>query len=208
MAGVDGSGSAVMLADVARSAQTIFRTLTDALSRPGTVLPLPVSFVTPAPLTPGLAAIALTLVDQETPLWLDAGLAGSEAALRLLRFHTGARIVDAPSQAAFALVSDALAMPELQAFAQGTPDYPDRSTTVIVAVSHLAPAPPGARGALTFAGPGVRERAGLSVGPLPFNIRTQMAENRARYPRGVDCFFVSQEYVAALPRSTTVFGEA
>lgn len=199
--------AATATADVAGSAQAVFRTLVDVLSRSGTVRPLPVSLVTPAPLTPGLAAVAVTMVDQEASLWLDPPLAQSDAALRFLRFHTGARIVAAPSQAAFALVSDALSMPELQAYAQGTPDYPDRSTTLVIAVGHLAPAAPGTRGALTFAGPGVRERAALSVGPLPLNIRAQLAENRARYPRGVDCIFVSQGHVAALPRSAAVFGE-
>lgn len=207
MAGSEGPGSGAALADVAKSAQAIFRTLVDVLSRPGAIRPLPVSFVTPAPLTPELAAFAVTMVDQEAPLWLDARLAASEAALRFLRFHTGARLVAHPSQAAFALVSDALAMPELAAFAQGTADYPDASTTVVIAVDHLAPAQPGARAALTFAGPGIAGRAALSVGPLPLNIRAQMAENRARYPRGVDCFFVSRGHVAAIPRSATVFGE-
>lgn len=208
MTGAEGSVSGRGLADVAQSTQAIFRTLVDALAHPGRLLPLPVSFVTPAPLTPELAAFAVTMVDQEASLWLDPGLAGSEATLRFLRFHTGARIVDEPSQAAFALVSDAVSMPELQAFAQGTPDYPDTSTTIVIAVDHLAPARPGERGALTFAGPGVSGQAALSVGPLPLNIRSQMVENRARYPRGVDCFFVSRGHVAAIPRSATVLGEA
>ncbi|MGV6872853.1 phosphonate C-P lyase system protein PhnH [Pseudochelatococcus sp. B33] len=207
MAGADGSVPGVGLADVATSAQAVFRVMVDVLSRPGTIRPLPVSLVTSAPLTPELAAVAVTMVDQEAPLWLDPPLARSEAALRFLRFHSGARLVGQPSQAAFALVSDALSMPELQAFAQGTADYPDRSTTVVVAVDRLAEAQPGARGALELEGPGILGRAALSVGPLPLNIRTQFAENRARYPRGVDCFFVSRGHVAAIPRSATVFGE-
>lgn len=195
------------LTDAARSAQQVFRVMVDVLSRPGTVLPLPIAPDAPLPLTPELAAMALALADAEAPLWLDAPLAASEQVARYLRFHTGARIVADPSQAAFALVSDALSMPELQAFAQGTPDYPDRSTTLIVAVDRLAPAPVGARGALTLEGPGIRERTALAAEPLPPGIRAQLAANRARYPRGVDCFFASGGHVAAIPRSTTILGE-
>ena len=49
----------------------------------------------PAPLDPATAAVLLTLVDNETPLWLDPAVA---AARDWLAFHCGASIVDAPER--------------------------------------------------------------------------------------------------------------
>ena len=55
----------------------------------------------------------LTLVDNETPLWLDAAAA---AARDWLAFHCGAAVVDTPIDAAFAL---ALSLPDLRSIAGG-----------------------------------------------------------------------------------------
>ena len=59
----------------------------------------------PAPLAPAAAATLLTLVDFETPLWLDPA-AATPAVLAWTRFHCGAPVVDAPEPARFAVVTD------------------------------------------------------------------------------------------------------
>ena len=62
-------------ADPVRDAQSVFRTVMMALARPGTIGDLAAGPVTPpAPLTPELAAVALTLCDHETPVWFDREL--------------------------------------------------------------------------------------------------------------------------------------
>ncbi|PIK69245.1 phosphonate C-P lyase system protein PhnH, partial [Methylobacterium frigidaeris] len=122
-------------ADPVHDAQGVFRAVMDALARPGTIRPLVPVLAPPAPLTAELAAVALALADSDAALWLDAALARSQAVTDFLRFHTGARITEDPAEAAFALISDAAACPDFGAFAQGTPAYPDRSATLVLAVS-------------------------------------------------------------------------
>ncbi len=97
--------------DSVRESQAVFRAVMMALARPGSLQPLAAALAPPAPLTAGLAAIALALADHEASLWLDAPLAASPEATEFLKFHTGARQVADPSTAAFALISDARAMP-------------------------------------------------------------------------------------------------
>jgi alpha-D-ribose 1-methylphosphonate 5-triphosphate synthase subunit PhnH len=184
--------------DPVREAQAVFRSVMMALARPGTVQPLVTALRPPAPLTPGLAAIALTLADHETTLWLDAPLAASPAVADFLRFQTGARLVANAAAATFALVSDVSGMLPLASFAQGTDEYPDRSTTII-AVDRIQT---GA--GLRLSGPGIKGSASLTVSPLPGEFLSQRAANHALFPCGVDCVFVASGAVAALPRSSAM----
>lgn len=51
------------------------------------------------------ACVLLTLIDQDTPLWISPQL--NDAALcQNLRFHTGAVLTDDPSMVSFALAGD------------------------------------------------------------------------------------------------------
>lgn len=178
-------------------AQGCFRAVMRAMARPGLVTPLATSLAPPAPLTPDLAAIALTLADAEAPLWLDAALAASDDVRAFLRFHTGARIVDGPREAALALVADAARPPDLDAFAQGTDAYPDRSTTVVVAVDALVEGE-----GLRLQGPGVNGVARLSIVPALPGLTERLRANAASFPRGIDLVFAAPGRVAALPRSS------
>jgi len=181
-------------------AQRAFRAVMNALARPGSVQGLGVALDPPAPLTPGLAAIALTLADHEAPLWLDETLQASPAA-DYLRFHTGAAIVADPALAAFALVADPGRCPPLAAFAAGTQDYPDRSTPLVLAVADLA-----AR-SMAIEGPGIASRASFAAAPLPPDFAAQWRANGALFPRGVDCLFTHGADVVGLPRTTRFVGE-
>ena len=187
------------LADPVLDAKAHFRAVLDALARPGTVVPFAPVLVPPAPLTPALAALALTLADYEAPLWLDGRLAAAGDVAAYLRFHTGARLVADPREAAFALVADFAALPPLAAFALGTDEYPDRSTTILAAVQALDD---GA--ALVLRGPGIRGEAGLRVAPWRDGLTGELAANRALFPRGVDLVLAAPDGLAALPRSSEV----
>ena len=113
--------------------QRVFRVVLDAMSRPARLCRLPVfPQSVPDGLSPVLAALALTLCDGESPLWLSPGLRKDETTT-WLRFHCGCPIVEEADKAAFALVADASELPPLSAFAQGVPAYPDRSATVLLA---------------------------------------------------------------------------
>lgn len=186
-------------ADPVFDTQAVFRALLEATARPGAVQPLPATLAPPAPLAPGLAAVALALADQDAPLWLDPTLAAAEDITAFLRFHTGAPIVSEPRNAAFALVAEPAKLPPLSAFAVGTPEYPDRSTTVVLAVERLAAGP-----GLTLAGPGIDGVASLDVAPLSESFRREREANHALFPRGVDLILVADASIAALPRTTRI----
>ncbi len=183
-------------ADPVHQAQATFRTLMDALARPGRIGRLASDLDPPPPLTPELAAVALTLVDADTPVWLDATLAANPAVAAFLRFHTGAPIVAEPAGAAFALIADPAACPPFPDFAQGSPDYPDTAATLVLAVDRLSEDGPG------FAGPGIRGLVHLGAAPLPADWPMRLAANQDAFPRGLDLVLTAPGVVAGLPRSS------
>jgi len=186
-------------ADPVFNAQRVFRAAMDALAQPGTVQAVSAGAKPPAPLTAELAALALTLCDHDSTVWLDETLAAVPAVARWLRFQTGAPIVATPGDATFALIGDPLSMPALDVFAQGTQEYPDRSTTLLVAVDSLTDGP-----GLVLIGPGIRDTASIAPLPLEGDFVVQWRENRERFPRGVDVIFAAQGEIAGLPRSTRI----
>ncbi len=150
---------ALAFADPVRDAQAAFRAVMNAMARPGSVQPVAGLAGAPAPLSPTAAAIAVALADYETPLWLDPALAAAPDVGAWLTFHTGARIIAEPARAAFALIADAAALPDLETFAQGTDIYPDRSTTLILQVASLT-----SGAALKLAGPAL---PAMPISPWP-----------------------------------------
>jgi alpha-D-ribose 1-methylphosphonate 5-triphosphate synthase subunit PhnH len=183
------------------AAQATFRAVLDALARPGTIHTIEAAGA-PSPLSPTAAAVALTLCDHDTPVWLDATLRASAPVIEWLRFHCNMPVVNAPRDAAFAFISVAGALPPFSDFNIGTPDYPDRSTTIMVQVASLRE---GAR--LTLTGPGIPERRSFHVDPLPRDFSDQLAANRGHFPCGVDLLLVGDGEIAALPRTTRLVNE-
>lgn len=179
--------------------QSTFHAAMMALARPGLRQTLAASLTPPAPLGEGVAALALALCDFETTIWLDPTFTASDEIASYLRFHTGARIVTSPSQANFALVGEPAALPAFDAFALGTLDYPDRSTTLILQLPSLDGGP-----SFALSGPGILGQTMLSAGPLPPDFEARMPANRALFPRGVDLLLVAGLSLIGLPRSTSM----
>jgi len=125
-------------ADKVLSAQSTFRTVMEAMARPGQVMPVSDEVGRPPSMKVGVAAIALTLLDQDTPLWLDPAFMRVPEVGAWLKFHTGAPVVMRPEFASFALVAAPAMLPDLASFALGTPEYPDRSTTLVLQVPSLS----------------------------------------------------------------------
>jgi len=184
--------------DAVRESQAVVRVAMRAMAAPGQIIELDAGLVPPAPLLVPAAALLLALCDFETPVWLDPVLVDGGDVAAFLRFHTGARPVPSPAEAAFAVVADAARMPALKTFAQGTPDYPDRSATLILQVETLV------TGGWILEGPGIRGTACFSAATLPADFTTQLRANRAAFPCGVDIFFATRISLAALPRSTRI----
>src|ERR1700757_3701809 len=91
-------------ADKVLSAQTTFRSVMDAMARPGSVQQVIASVGTPDTVMRGTAGIALTLFDHDTPIWLDAKLSETSEVAKWLKFHASAPVVADSSIANFALI--------------------------------------------------------------------------------------------------------
>lgn len=178
-------------ADAGRTSARAFRAAMEAMARPGTVHEIE-GARPPAPVSRAAGTLLLTLCDGDTPVHL-AGPADTDALRRWLAFHAGAPI-RAPEAAAFAYGRWEDLAPLLGRFAIGTPDYPDRSVTLIVERPALEDGIP-----CRLAGPGIENAAELAL-PEPEAFRA----NHARFPLGFDCFFTAGTRCAALPRSTEV----
>jgi alpha-D-ribose 1-methylphosphonate 5-triphosphate synthase subunit PhnH len=184
-------------------AQSTFRAVMDALANPGTRQELTAPLEAPLALGSGLAAIALTLCDHDTNVWLDPSLASSYALVAWLRFHTAAPVVAEPGQSLFALVARPEELPRMDQFQLGAQDYPDRSTTIALALPSLTGGPD-----LTLRGPGIKDHTDISPQGLPADFVEQWAANRELFPRGIDLLLVAGSEVIGLPRTTRITMEA
>jgi len=185
-------------ADPVFDAQAVFRASLLATAYPGRMVPLDRTLAAPGPLSPATAALCLTLMDFETPAWLDRQTASGEAAA-WLRFHSGLPVTDDPMAAHFAVVTDPLTMPRLFKFFSGDVEYPDRSATLIVQVASFTDGP-----MTTWTGPGIKTSATVGIGGLPFWFWSDWDLNRELYPRGIDVLFTNGNALVGLPRTITV----
>ncbi|MDP5219004.1 phosphonate C-P lyase system protein PhnH [Ruegeria sp. 2205SS24-7] len=176
-------------ADPAIQSTHAFRSVMEAMARPGTIQNIN-GAEPPSPLSAAAGSVLLTLCDTETPIYL-AGAADCEAVRTWLAFHTGAPLTG-PAHCMFAIGSWSALAP-LSAYPIGTPEYPDRSATLIVECPELSPS--GA----TLTGPGIKDSAALSLPEL-----RAFQSNRALFPLGLDFVFTCENGLAALPRSTEV----
>lgn len=175
--------------DPATESAQAFRAIMTAMAQPGRIETLR-GGNPPSPVSQAAGIVLLTLCDPDTPVFL-APSCDSPALRQWLGFHTGAPFA-APGECSFALGSWEELQP-LSQFRQGTSDYPDRSATLIVETSKLE-----AKGT-TLRGPGIRERAELS---LPESAGFQ--HNARAFPLGLDFMLTCGDRLAALPRSTEV----
>jgi len=180
--------------------QTIFKTLMDGMARPGTIYDAALQAGQPEPLGNAAGAIALTLCDHDTLVWLSAGLAKS-AMPEWIGFHTGAPITREKAQSSFAFIESGTAPSSFGLFAAGTQEYPDRSTTLILEVAAL-----GEGEKLSLTGPGILGTRTVAVSGLPDMFQRLWDDNRALFPRGVDVILTAGAQFLCLPRTTRIAG--
>jgi alpha-D-ribose 1-methylphosphonate 5-triphosphate synthase subunit PhnH len=184
-------------ADKVLSAQSTFRSVMDAMARPGSVQRIVAAAGTPGAMMHGTAAIALTLFDHDTPVWLDPLMSETPEVTKWLKFHTGAPVIGDSSICSFALIGDAAALPPLDRFSFGTDEYPDRSTTLILQVESLTQGR-----SLELRGPGIDGTAVLQAAIEPADLLQRLAINASLFPRGIDVVLVHDDTIAAIPRTT------
>ena len=184
-------------ADKVLSAQSTFRSVMDAMARPGSIQRIISMAGTPPGMMRGTAAIALTLFDHDTPIWLDSRMSATPDVGKWLKFHTSAPVVVDASIAGFALVGDPENLPAVDRFAFGSNEYPDRSTTLILQVESLSAGPE-----VALQGPGIDGTATLRASIQPGDLFERLAINAALFPRGIDVVLVHDDCIVAIPRTT------
>ncbi|MCC2613245.1 phosphonate C-P lyase system protein PhnH [Neorhizobium sp. Rsf11] len=178
--------------------QSMFRLLMDGMARPGMIRTVSSDVGQPEPLGGAAGAIALTLCDHETPVWLSAGLAKSSVGEWMV-FHTGAPVTREKAEARFAFVEAGATLASFGLFAAGTQEYPDRSTTLMIEVAALDEGQQ-----LTLTGPGIQDATTARVRGLPDVFPRLWAENRALFPRGIDVILTAGKTLLCLPRTTKI----
>ena len=144
--------------------------------------------------------MCLTLLDFETPLWLDDAAATAQVR-DYLRFHCGVPLAASPADARFALIAEPGACRRSRAFDAGTDEHPDRSATLVVQVRGSV----GGTGR-RLTGPGIAARRASMSPACPTSFWMRARDNHARFPRGVDVLLSAGGQLAALPRTTRVEG--
>jgi alpha-D-ribose 1-methylphosphonate 5-triphosphate synthase subunit PhnH len=183
-------------ADKVLSAQSTFRSVMDAMARPGSVHRVAATAGAPRAMMRGTAAIALTLFDHDTPVWLDPLLSETADVTKWLKFHTSAPVIEDSSICSFALIGDARALPALDRFAFGSNEYPDRSTTLILQVESLTQGP-----TIELRGPGIDDTAVLQVATVSQDLFERLEINQTLFPRGIDLVMVADDAIVAIPRT-------
>jgi len=179
-------------ADPVPDAQRCFRAVLDAMAHPGRIS-CATGVTAPSPLGTAAAAVVLSLVDHETPLWLDPEAA---MARQWIEFHCGAKVVADPDACAFAL---AMALPALHRLPAGSHESPETSATVICQVDSF-----GTGRAFRLHGPGLREPLTLTVDGLPSDFVSIWRRNHRLFPRGIDLILCAGDRLTALPRTVAI----
>jgi alpha-D-ribose 1-methylphosphonate 5-triphosphate synthase subunit PhnH len=183
--------------DAAIDSAHAFRIIMQVMARPGVPVGLEATLEAPAPLHVTSAAVALTLCDFQTLIWLSPSLR-NERTIHYLRFHTGAPIAERIEDAHFAFLDAVEERTPASLFAQGTHEYPDRSATLVIQTAQFN------RRDVVLTGPGIKGTVGFGAEGLGQEFWVSMAENHQRFPVGVDVIFAGLQSLAAVPRSTAV----
>ncbi|MET0334855.1 MAG: phosphonate C-P lyase system protein PhnH [Rhizobacter sp.] len=183
-------------ADPTHDAQAVFRSVLNALSRPGQLETLHASdgLQAPAPLSRGFTALLLTLLDGETSLHLGDSLS-SDAAWLYARFHTG---VQAAERHAAEFVADRAAQASWENLRLGTDEAPQLGVTLIVEATSL-----GGHG-LVLSGPGIQHTQRMGLCGLSPAFWQERIELQHEFPRGADLLIVCGSQLLGVPRSTLI----
>lgn len=179
-------------------AQSVFRHVMDGMARPGTLQTVSEDAGAPSPLGLAAGAIALTLLDHETPVWFSATLQKSAVPV-WLSFHTGASLAPEKAEARFAFLEAGANLPSFGLFSAGAQDYPDRSTTLIIEIAGFA-----GTESLKLTGPGIAGGRIIHPEGLPEGFLRQWTQNHALFPRGLDIILTASTEFICLPRTTRI----
>ncbi len=194
--------------DPVLDAQAAFRQIMRALAEPGNLTDLSGIYPGKDQLSSGMLnplsaafVVALTLLDQDTPVWLSPVMSQGELATNL-RFHCDAPIVDAPKAASFAFLS-LEELESLEPFNPGSETHPYQSGTLIVEVPGLASLPSQASSyGMILSGPGIADSRKIAIDSIKPQQIHLLQQNHERFPLGCDFLFTCGSALMAISRST------
>lgn len=189
--------SAPGFADPARDAQRVFRILLNAMAQPAQPMEMRLTLSEIPKVHKTATALCLALVDLDTPLWMDQDFPA--AAQAHFAFHCGCPFAKAPGEAHFALIADGCKLPSLSEFAIGSPEFPDRSATLVIQVQNLSDGGP-----LVASGPGIAQKRHFGVEGISPDFWAAFAANHALYPLGYDVVLAAPDCILGLPRGIRV----
>jgi alpha-D-ribose 1-methylphosphonate 5-triphosphate synthase subunit PhnH len=162
--------------------QSVFRTLLNAMARPGSVARIDLNGANP------LVAIAEALVDHEVTFAVAPER--QELVEAILR-QTGSRV--GPLGASeYVFCEDASLEGVLTEAADGTWEYPDAGATVVCLVQSISQPPSGGE-RVVVAGPGIRDTATVYIEGFGQEARRAFAERNAIRPLGLDLVLVTAD---------------
>ncbi|MFN0264521.1 phosphonate C-P lyase system protein PhnH [Tepidamorphus sp. 3E244] len=187
-------------ADPVHDANAAFRAIMDAMARPGTKQVLSSPAHVPDALHDAAASVLLSLTDFDTTVFLEPALRNDPALKEFIAFNCGAPLTVQADLADFAFAGYGAALPDVSAFAQGTAEYPDRSTTLVLAL----PEGDESGAAVILRGPGIKGHRALQLPGIDDGFWKSLIANRRGYPLGVDVIFTRGREITCLPRSTRI----
>jgi len=202
--------------DVTFDSQMIFRSLLDAMARPGSIVVLPDINITSPAMNRYPLLLLMTLLDHEVSFCVlghsDANVnADRQAVAEYLGSNTGSK-ESALGDADFILVCEGSSHGSICRAKQGTLEYPDESATVVYDVGSIGDREHEGNDdnghdeymLLELSGPGIAGKCMIAIsGMEQAEIEDVLAVHN--YPLGIDAI-LSDRYgnIACIPRSTNV----
>ena len=180
--------------------QRIYRLTLDAMARPGKVNFLSARRLNPpSGLNQAAAAVALTLLDNETGFCV---LPSEQAINDYLMLNTGAAFYPV-NFAEFIIVSGKENHAQLREVCCGTLISPEKGATLIIMVDSLGATASGMK--LQLSGPGIKDSSYLHISGLDKENLEVISEMNQEYPLGVDVIYADNAgNVACVPRSSSL----
>jgi alpha-D-ribose 1-methylphosphonate 5-triphosphate synthase subunit PhnH len=188
--------------DSARRSQKNYRSLLQAMSRPGRVVHLKALDVVST--LAAAIAVAECLLDPEVSLF-GIGNGGAQALQAAVAEATGAR-TESLGSADFIFVSGASSQGGVRGAKRGFPECPEEGATLVYCLDSQ-PAGVSERFRVRLAGPGIPGPGGIApeMRGIPVEEFQELMTVNADYPLGVDAFFVRPSgELMGLPRSTRI----
>lgn len=186
--------------DPVAMSQSVFRAGLHALARPGKPVRIASDATAPQGVEPAACALLLSLLDQDTVLFVSPSHGHAVAAY--FRFHTGCMLTETAPEADFLYFGAQDAWPDLSTLNLGSEYAPDRSATLVREVTSLTPE--AAQNSVRLSGPGIPDRAAISADQLDAAFIAQWRSLRGLFPRGVDLFVTCGHDLCGLPRTTQI----